>query len=358
MAFLNRIILSLLAALPLVGCFSDFEPDIESTPVLCLNSLITAGEPVQVSVTRTWRWSEGNPDDTYHPIDIDIADADVSLIVNGKFVERLTFTQSDNGYDPGTPFYKLINVYQSTYCPRSGDTVMLRAVSDRYGEATAQVTVPDPAPIDKVDVKVKDFSDNTHIWQGDYSMSLGFRIWFTDPADATDYYLFETDHTESHFTDAPDGERAQEYIMSMWVDYTCEPLFTEHVSALESVFSDTSGYTIFSDRQISGKSYPLNVSVDNITYIYYNPDDDPDLGDMAITLSLCSISDSYYYHVLSVWHANDGISGVLGGVGLGDPVYAASNVSTGAGVVAAVAKSTFKVRLLDIIGQQSNYVTQ
>ena len=63
----------------------------------------------------------------------------------------------------------------------------------------------------------------------------------------------------------------------------------------------------------------------------------------TIEITLNSLSESYYKHVLSVWVSNDGISGILGGVGLGDPTWESSNVSTGAGVIAAVAPSTIKI---------------
>lgn len=349
MAFLKRMIPAVLTGLALTGCFSDFEPDIESAPVLCLNSLIVAGEPVQVSLTRTWRWSEGSPVDGY---DITVSDAEVSLIVNGEFVETLKSVETQEP-DPGMPFYSTPVQYESQYAPRSGDHVQLRAVSRVYGEAEAEVTVPQPVPVDKIDVTVRDFHDYSYTWVGNYQMSLAFRVWFSDPADTSDYYIFDAATSPGIFSDASDGERNMAYVQSCYFDFSGEPLFTEHVSALESVFSETSGYTIFTDRQIAGKSYPLTISATNVDYIYHNPGNDPALDDFSINLTLGSISDSYYYHVLSVWVANDGIPGILGGVGLGEPVYAASNVSTGAGVVAAVARSTVRVRMLDILNQQS-----
>ena len=45
----------------LTGCYQDFEPDLKSTPVVCINSNIIAGQPVTADVTRTWRYSEGAP---------------------------------------------------------------------------------------------------------------------------------------------------------------------------------------------------------------------------------------------------------------------------------------------------------
>ncbi len=55
--------------------------------------------------------------------------------------------------------------------------------------------------------------------------------------------------------------------------------------------------------------------------------------------------------MLSFWAATEGISGALGGVGLGDAVFEFSNVSTGAGIVAAQAKSTFELDVSKLIGE-------
>lgn len=64
-------------------------------------------------------------------------------------------------------------------------------------------------------------------------------------------------------------------------------------------------------------------------------------------LTLATISKSYYDHVISVWVANDGIAGTLGSVGLGDPIFASSNVSTEAGVISAQSPSSIEVHIGD-----------
>lgn len=82
----------------LTGCYQDFEPDLKSTPVVCINSNIIAGQPVTVNVTRTWRYSEGAPGED---IDIQIKNAEVSIVVNGSETYALTYGKSpaDNSDD-------------------------------------------------------------------------------------------------------------------------------------------------------------------------------------------------------------------------------------------------------------------
>ena len=61
--------------------------------------------------------------------------------------------------------------------------------------------------------------------------------------------------------------------------------------------------------------------------------------------------------MISVWEGNYGITGALGGVGLASPVYPYSNVSTGAGTVAAYAEASLTISIADLIAiaQQGKY---
>lgn len=102
----------------------------------------------------------------------------------------------------------------------------------------------------------------------------------------------------------------------------------------------------FSDRQIEGRKYSLNIVNENMTYHYdYNSGEhsSPAKRGSTLDIQLCSISKSYYDYMISLWQTEYGISGALGGVGLGNPVWEKSNVSTGAGVVAA--QTVSEVRL-------------
>ena len=119
MAVLRKYLVILAVVSVVTGCYSNFEPDIKSTPVLCMNSLLVPGEPLTVSLTRTWRWSEGSPD---YDLDIIVRDAEITYTVNGSEIGTLTF---DN------------KKYRADYIPEPGDHVVLSARSDRYDAPTA-----------------------------------------------------------------------------------------------------------------------------------------------------------------------------------------------------------------------------
>lgn len=344
MDILKKLIISLVPALMLTGCFSEFEPDIPSTPVLCMNSLITPGDTILLELTRTWRWSEGDPDGN---IDINIYNADISLYVNDRFVEKLTPSRRPRPVEYMLGLYDTIQCYKAGYIPVSGDRIRFEASSTDYGDATAEVTVPYPVNIEKVDVSASRFVN----WETNYySMDLNMLVWFTDPAEDTNYYTFATNTTGYARLDE---DNSVDYVSFYGFDQSKEPLFTEHVSVLESIFSDTSGYSIFSDRQISGRSYPLHITIAGLSYEINNPNNRPEFGHGGVKLILANLSESYYKHVLSVWAANDGLVGTLGNTGLGEPVFQTSNVSTGAGAVAAAAPFTWTVEIMDIVREQS-----
>lgn len=374
----SAVSLLLAMTLTLTGCFTEFEPDIKSDPVLCLNSVIEPEDTIRVQVTRTWRWSEGDVNEgyNYHPdydlVDVTVRDATVRLYVNGEYKEDLRLV-TIHEFIWGQPYGVGKDVYEARYIPSVGDHIRIEAESPEYGEAYAEVVVPEAVPIDKVDffaTKEPANYDTDH----EYQFYLATKVWFRDPADRTNYYLVEAGTSPSMVCgEDADGNPLKEYAYNASFVFEDEPLFTEHVSALEGAFGETWGYTIFSDRQISGNEYPLTIKLNPLRYYYgnfktgwSNLDDKGNLTDQSepiytggekpdyskiqgyISFILYSVSESYYKHVLSVWEANDGITGVLGGVGLGDLVYASSNVSTGAGVVAARTPSVYKLPVSEI----------
>ncbi len=337
MDLLKHIIGIMLPSILLTGCYADFEPNIPSTPVLCVNADIVAGSPVKVVVSRTYRYDEGSPIDG---LDIYVDDATVTMQVNDDPEQTLHSVITDNGLPDYFPDYKKFKAFMpENYTPRPGDRIKIRASSPTYGDAWGEVTVPQPVRIDRVETTLK----NVERWGSvDYLCDMDVRLYFTDLAAQTDYYKF----------DLKTFGNTKSYVSSGYFDESIEPLFTEHVGTLESAVTETSGYTIFSDRQISGKTYPLHIRIDDITF-HHNVDNSQSSDDTGgFKLTLNTISQSYYRHVLSVWEANDGIVGSLGGIGLGEVVTPNSNVSTGAGVISARTPSTVTIALWPLIEKE------
>ncbi|MDE6381022.1 MAG: DUF4249 domain-containing protein [Muribaculaceae bacterium] len=353
MALLNKIYSILLmsaATTWLTSCYTEFDPDIESTPVLCMNSTITPGEPITLYLTRTWTWTEGDED----KIDINVRDAEVRLTVNGKYRETLKHTIIRNPYYPSGPYPEERECYMSEYRPESGDIIRLEAASVRYGDASAEATVPYPVPIDRIEPQViscqinGDASGFPAVAEGcQFNLKCNLYAYFTDPSASTDFYDLTIGYSSSY----QNNEEAYAYIYYLpYINFSGEPLFKEHVSVIESIIADTLyGYTVFSDRQINGLTYPLLIDFNELSFTYRNPQNLPGPKEYGIEVTLRHIDPTYYKHVISVWEGNDGIVGVLGGAGLANAVFPYSNVSTGAGVVAAYAEASLTIPMVDII---------
>ena len=326
MAVLNKIY-PIFLPLALTGCYTDFNHDIDCEPVLCLNAVITAGEGVETEVSRTWLYTDSRLDR-----DDSVDDAVVTIYANGKEAA-------------------------SDYIPREGDRVRIKAVSAKYGEAEAEVTVPVSARIGTPEVSVTQVSTDRFDDAGYIISNATFNVTISIPIedirDTDNYFHYEW----ATFNKAKDPSMP-------WVDnwgaldfspgnmqYDSEPLFSEHIDAFESVMgADAWGFTFFTDRQFANKSYTLKVRYHSArAYICATPEDLKELEDCGYTVSVSTISESMYNFANYCWQTDSGFTGDLGDTGLGDPVYAYSNVSTGAGIVYARSITSYDVSLRDYI---------
>lgn len=320
--------MAMLLPLMLAGCYQDFSPTTDTTPVLCLNSIITAGEPIEVDVTRTWTFNDpsGARD---HKVD----DATVTVYANGE-------PQS------------------ASYIPAEGDEIRIVAESPKYGSAEATVTVPVAVP-----VTVRKFNGVvTDLWRhyDDYmAADLDFDLYVTlDVKDLPgDDNYFKLDYNWSYLSDdEPDyvepgvSRPLQIYFSLGALDYEAEPIFQEHIGAFESIMgSDDTMGLVFTDRQFSGKTYPLHLKFRNSHYRVNSQSYDESFYDCSLTFMLASVSQSYYNRAIYVWQRDSGVLGDLGDLGFADPMWGYSNVSTGAGVVAARSYSTCTLDLHDFL---------
>ena len=334
MAILKKIITVLLLPVCLIGCYEDFIPETDVKPVLCLNSLITAGEPIEVKVSHTWLFTENMQPDT------SVDDATVVIMVDGE----------EMGSD---------------YLPKEGDHIKISADSRRYGHAEAEVTVPYTVPIEIVNW----LPTVTSAWSEekpdrkmicDISFNLKAEIMVEDPRETENYYWFTSNSFYSdHDSDGDHGygvwydpwrSYADVYFNMGILKYEAEPIFSEHIGVFESISgSDPYGFSFFTDRQFSGKSYPLHIQFADGRYKVESSDWNAELLECGYEFVLYSVSESYYNWANYVWQRDEGPRGDLSEVGFGEPLWGYSNVSTGAGVVAAQSSSTCRLNLKDFI---------
>ena len=321
MAILKYIFPILLATL-LTGCYEDFNPEIDTKPVLCINSLITAGEPIEVEVTHTWMFN-----DKEAQRDHSVNDASVTILANGKTV----------GAD---------------YLPAEGDKIRIMAESPVYGIATADVVVPFASPIGKVKVTPV----VTDIWKGDedffhYEMlayitfNLDIEMDVNDPAGIDNYY-----HFGYNWSGPVAADGSQRFFVGQ-LKYDAEPIFKEHVGVFETIMGndEDTNFVFFSDRQFSGKTYTLHLKYTDNLFRIKSQQYDESLLECDVNLYLTTVSQSYYNWAVYKWNADEGILGDLSDIGLAESKWGYSNVSTGAGVVAAQSSTKYTVDLKDFL---------
>jgi hypothetical protein len=346
----------------LSSCYTNFDPSDNEKPVLCLNAMITADEPMTVYVNRTHRYTEGSnyftTDDYY------VKDATVKLYIDDKYVEDLVYAEWTGYNSYGGQI--TLGGYKSKYAPKQGERVRIVATSPEYGEAIGEETMPIAVPIDKVEVEptmtdatiVRYIDDEYtfHVVEFDTHATLTF----TDPANATNYYTADVEpelpaeldeDADRHIDeDGKEYSNPMVYFRTMSLDYDAEPLFAEHISVLEALMGgDSYGCNYFSDNQISGKSYTVNLRYDKTQYFkrkFYNKD----LAyHMTMNVMLGSVSQSYYYWQLYNWKRENSMQGQLSDIGMSEQLVSYSNVSTGAGVICTRSYSVVKVDIADFL---------
>lgn len=324
MAILRHIQYIFIATL-LTGCYENFDPATDTTPLICINSMITAGEPIEVKVSKTWKFNDLN-DEKEHNVD----DATIHIFANGE-------PCSDN------------------YIPQEGDEIHIVAESRKYGRAEASVKVPVSVAVSAISFK----ASASHVWKNyehnmvaDVTFSLHVSMGIEDCHDTDNYFLLDYPGSKP-YVDNPDNDPSDLSFSKLYLgllDYNAEPIFKEHIGVFETVFGvDDESFLVFSDRQFSGKTYNLSLKFDRATYKVNAPHYDESQYDREITFCLATISRSFYDYSIYRWQRDSGTIGDLSDLGFAQPMWGYSNVSSGAGVVAARSLSTCTINLKDFL---------
>ncbi|MDE6218339.1 MAG: DUF4249 domain-containing protein, partial [Muribaculaceae bacterium] len=249
----------------------------------------------------------------------------------------------------------------SDYLPKEGDRIRILAESPVYGSASAEVTVPVATPIGNV----KADATVTNIWRGDddffhYEMladitfNLNIEMDVEDPAMTDNYYHFGYNSSSPNIEGDSDEELwdYNEPILRIGnFEYKSEPIFKEHIGVFETIMGNDEdlSFVFFTDRQFSGKTYTLHLNFSNNTFRIKSKEYDESLLDCNINLYLTTVSRSYYNWAVYKWNVDEGIMGDLSDIGLAESKWGYSNVSTGAGVVAAQSSAKYTIDLKDFL---------
>ncbi len=334
--------LSLLLCTPLLtACYTDFEPDIDSTPVLCMNAVIDAGEEFTVQLTHSWRYDDYKA----YKADHTVTDGTVEVCADGNQVCRAVYSEWTETNADGV--VRKLSGYRIPYKPQAAQEISLRAYSPEYGNAEAVVTIPfepltGPVKIDStVQVNNYLFEDDAfgdYVYQN-FHISMDIKLPVNDRSGVTEYFQLAWESVDLSDEDVEFNCGNPEYDM--------EPIFSEHIDALETVFaSDAWGFTVFSDNSFRGGSYPLRLLFKNMSLHRISGVADNRLPEgCAIRLTLFSLDHNLYNWYMYDWHDSESFVGLLGYIGLAQNTTTYSNVSTRAGLVVARNRSVVEISI-------------
>lgn len=330
MGILKYIIFSVIPVSLLTGCYRDYTDEVKATPVLCINSLITVGEPIEVSVSHTWAY----PDDKYiydseSHFNNEVTDAVVEVFVN----ETLMYTD---------------------YLPKEGDHIKIVAVSEKYGKAEGEVTVPVAVPIESAEWE----ATPTSVSQNEICFKLQAKLTVPDLADIENFYQIDYSVSNNLTIVDDDSLYAPHKPTTLTLGelrYQSEPIFSEHIGMVDAMIGmDAYDFTFFTDRRFSGDRYHLNMVFNDVKLNLDNDVTNDDVFDWNVCFTLYSVSQSLYNLANYQWQCDNGIISDLANMGLGDAVRGYSNVSTGAGVIAARSSFRYDINLKNfLISSQS-----
>lgn len=318
----------LISFIALHSCYADLDLEkYREAPKAVLNCAVSPDTIVMASISRTWFFTENNPN-------VSLQGADVKLYINDIFREQMLWkdiTQEGSLNARG--------IYLSSITPLPGDVVKVTA-STEYGEIWAEDIVPPQPEILDVKISYRRFDNGSGTYfPGGYETALQvetrYEITFQDNPDEENYYLVRIS--------VPDSE---EYETLYPLDYSGDPVFIGEESifggSFEGKFLEGQGGRTFSDETINGKKYTLIVKE---TYMdeYYFKDKTHER-----VISLYALSKSYYQYFTSIQYLTDSqIMQNMADYGLTEPRRIFSNVQGGGTGILGASQHVEKIVTLE-----------
>lgn len=284
-----------------------------------------------------------------------IFNANVSLYVNGEFKEKMNSVYTNR-----------IAMYRGTYRPKVTDKLKIVVKVPEMEEVYAETAFCTPPVIQSVDTTKKiesilySISAENETISVDYGCKLNIEIKFTDNEREKNFYRLVV-MTKSYYyeprmyLDSLNWEwkkRLEEFSKIYYnrLDFTdpatgnsssLNPL-DEISSITGEMISAAETYNVFSDELINGKTYTLNCTANNISYLKRTPgfEVDSEKGKLyyysveksEVFVCLQAISEEYYYYLKTRGaSAKDDF--------FAEPIQIISNIHGGIGFIGAYTTS-------------------
>lgn len=334
----------------LMSCVKEI--DLESLrpdPTLVVNCVAITGEPLTVSVSRTWFFTDDHPNVT-------LDKAEVNLYANGVFKERMRFQAGDEAFN--TQGY-----YRSGFIPAEGDRIRVEASCPGYGVASGGTVVPAPARVLRAGVTYVTVAGSS----GSAHQNAIYQVTLKDNPAEADYYLLRLEEGIPVF-DGIAKEYTGEYKwFSVSPNYATEPVFGQSLTTLDQILGNDwisgKGGKVFSDELINGKeytlrltreyyyepyygSYPLKVVPDSIGMEDLDEEDFLPIPPKHLRVHLYTVSAEYYRYLKVLQDKDmDSVSNLLIDGGLAEPIRVFSNIEGGAGILGSCHVGIFETEI-------------
>lgn len=335
---MKKTIYILLIILMTVSCEKVIEFKGEKTaPMLVVNSIIAADSTITVEVTES-RFFLSDNNGVKH-----IENADIKLIVNGEYREKLVKLPP-----AGT--------YGSVYKVSADDEVKIEASAPGLPAVTATTKLPLQPIILNVDVasidsreyitEIADYQSwgtNELDTVGEYSAkNVKFRVKFKDNGDEKNYYrLIVKKRTYPDKSSQPGGFMDEKVYFEEKLKYFDDIIFenSDQMGEWDMFGEDNEPpyfYDTFSDDLINGKEYELKFS-DYITLNHTYYDESRQVSNPEKTVYLIylqELSADYYLYIRSSVSAERVMENPFV-----EPIQVRSNIENGIGILGSYAAS-------------------
>ena len=298
-------ILYIVIGISLTACLTEVDlSDLRESPRLVVNGVAVAGEPLRLSVTRTWFYTDDHPN-------VVIPDATVRLYVNDHYEETIPFV-------PGDTLFNAVGSYQAAFVPDVSDRLRLEVSAPGYEAIHAETVIPQASKLLEAKATREVSTTDSTVKRVLYSIS------FQDAVEEDDYYLFRLE--EGNLINEVDSMYSWRVL---YLDYAEEPLFVQSTSALDQILFPQylSGYDgrVFSDEAINGLPYTIHLQN---TYSYSGT---PRIKRLRVRLY--AISADYYKYLKTLQDQSDNsFANHLIDAGLAEPIRVYSNIDGGLGI--------------------------
>lgn len=316
------------------SCMKEIDLEhMRPAPKLVLNSVASNGEILKASLSRTWFYTDGKPNQ--------LLEARIGLYVNDQFKEEMTLNMDANDY------YSFGN-YVASYIPVSGDKVRIEVEKDGFNSLLAETTVPYKPEL--ISLKAESFIRDDYYG----STQSRFKITFRDEPTVGNCYLIMVYRGEPHYEyddyEAPPIYQDEYYWHKEYVDYSSDPVFENKISILDKVMGNDwlsgGGGRPFSDELFNGKEYTMTLK-GNSSYGYnpgypYLEERLPD----SVRVYLYTITEPYYKYLSALTSLYEGsLNNDLADIGLAEPVRVFCNIDGGLGILGAACVDSLTVAI-------------